>query len=58
MIIIDIASLFKQYNATNYSMQIKQLCRGPYLARAPGDRPIRPPLNPPLVIGKQEAEYH
>ena len=49
MIIIDIASLFKQYNATNYSMQIKQLCRGPYLARAPGDRPIRPPLNPPLV---------
>ena len=44
MIIIDIASLFKQYNATNYSMQIKQLCRGPYLARPRATAPSAPPL--------------
>ena len=46
MIIIDIASLFKQYNATNYSMQLLQLCMGPLLGSGPG-RPPHPP--PPLI---------
>ena len=46
MIIIDIASLFKQYNATNYSMQILQLCMGPFRL---GPRATAPSAPPPLI---------